>query len=42
LRTRGRGFDERILAANRATARELALADEYAEAFEADDPNVHD
>jgi len=40
LRTRGRGFDERILAANRATARELALADEYAEAFEADDPTM--
>jgi LmbE family N-acetylglucosaminyl deacetylase len=34
LRTRGHGFDERILAVNREIARDLALADEYAEAFE--------
>lgn len=34
LRTRGRGFDDRILDVNRAIARELSLAHEYAEAFE--------
>jgi len=34
LRARGLGFDERILAVNRAVARELALDREYAEAFE--------
>lgn len=34
LASRGAGFDERILAVNRLTARELALNDEYAEAFE--------
>jgi len=34
LRTRGHGFDERILAVNREIARDLALAHEYAEAFE--------
>jgi LmbE family N-acetylglucosaminyl deacetylase len=34
LRTRGHGFDERILASNRAAAGELALDCEYAEAFE--------
>lgn len=34
LNTRGHGFDERVLAVNRATARALGLADEYAEAFE--------
>ena len=34
LRTRGQGFDDRILAVNRKTAQDLALAHEYAEAFE--------
>ncbi len=34
LNTRGHGFDERILAEDRATARELRLAEPYAEAFE--------
>jgi LmbE family N-acetylglucosaminyl deacetylase len=34
LRTRGAGFDDRILNADRQTARELGLADEFAEAFE--------
>ena len=34
LRTRGRGFDDRILDVNRAVARELGLAAEFAEAFE--------
>jgi hypothetical protein len=34
IRTRGHGFDERILDVNRAIARELSLDDKYAEAFE--------
>jgi LmbE family N-acetylglucosaminyl deacetylase len=34
LHTRDHGFDERILDANRATSRDLNLADEYAEDFE--------
>lgn len=34
LRTRGRGFDDRILDVNRAVARGLGLAEEFAEAFE--------
>lgn len=34
LRTRGHGFDERVLAVNRRIARELSLDDEYAEAYE--------
>ena len=34
LRTRGYGFDDRILDANRQIARELSLDKEYAEAFE--------
>ena len=34
LDTRGRGFDDRILDVNRAIARELGLADPFAEAFE--------
>lgn len=34
LRRRGAGFDERILAVNRATARELNLTEPFAEAFE--------
>lgn len=34
LRTRGHGFDDRILDTNRQTARELSLAQPYAEAFE--------
>ncbi len=34
LNTRGHGFDDRILDANRQTAAELGLAAEYAEAFE--------
>jgi len=34
LRSRGRGFDERILEVNRAIARDLSLPEEYAEAFE--------
>lgn len=34
LRSRGRGFDERILEVNRGLARELSLAQEFAEAFE--------
>lgn len=34
LRTRGRGFDERILDADRATARDLDVGAEFAEAFE--------
>jgi LmbE family N-acetylglucosaminyl deacetylase len=34
LNIRNRGFDERILDVNRATARELGLNEEYAEAFE--------
>ncbi len=34
LNTRGHGFDERILAENRRTARELGLKEPYAEAFE--------
>ncbi len=34
LRTRGYGFDERILNANREIARDMSLAYEYAEAFE--------
>jgi LmbE family N-acetylglucosaminyl deacetylase len=34
LRTRGHGFDERILSVNRQIVRELALRAEYAEAFE--------
>lgn len=37
LRTRGAGFDERILGSNRETARELALAADYAEAFEVEE-----
>lgn len=34
LNTRGHGFDERVLAVNRATARALDVAAPYAEAFE--------
>ncbi len=34
LNTRGHGFDERVLAVNRSTARTLGLNSEYAEAFE--------
>jgi hypothetical protein len=34
LTTRGAGFDARILADNRQTARELGLARPFAEAFE--------
>jgi LmbE family N-acetylglucosaminyl deacetylase len=34
LRTRGNGFDDRILEVHRAIARELSLRSEYAEAFE--------
>lgn len=34
LRTRGHGFDDRILAVNRAIARELSLSCPYAEAFQ--------
>lgn len=34
LNTRGRGFDARILDANRKTAGELSLSEPYAEAFE--------
>ncbi|MDE2600567.1 MAG: PIG-L family deacetylase [Rhodocyclaceae bacterium] len=34
LNARGHGFDERVLAVNRATAQALGLAAEYAEAFE--------
>jgi len=34
LRSRGHGFDDRILALNRAIAQELSLARKYAEAFE--------
>lgn len=34
LRTRGQGFDERVLHVNRHSARELHLEEEYAEAFE--------
>ncbi len=34
LNTRGHGFDERILAVNRAIAADLSLAEPYAEAFE--------
>jgi len=34
LRTRGQGFDERILNLNRKTAQELSLTHMYAEAFE--------
>jgi LmbE family N-acetylglucosaminyl deacetylase len=34
LRTRGHGFDERVLAVNCATAQTLGLAAPYAEAFE--------
>jgi hypothetical protein len=34
LRTRGIGFDDRILDVNRAIAHELSLSSEYAEAFE--------
>ena len=34
LRTRGYGFDRRILEVNRRTARDLGLAEPYAEAFE--------
>jgi LmbE family N-acetylglucosaminyl deacetylase len=34
LRRRGTGFDERILAVNRVTARELNLTEPFAEAFE--------
>lgn len=34
LNTRGHGFDERVLAVNRATAQSLGSANEYAEAFE--------
>ena len=34
LRSRGYGFDERILQGNRASARELGLKEEYAEVFE--------
>lgn len=40
LRTRGHGFDVRILDNNRAIARELALAHSYAEAFEVELHNV--
>lgn len=34
LRTRGHGFDDRILDYNRQTARDLSLSEKYAEAFE--------
>ena len=34
LNTRGHGFDERVLAVNRSTAKTLRLSSEYAEAFE--------
>lgn len=34
LRTRGAGFDDRVLQVNRQTARDLAITEEYAEAFE--------
>lgn len=34
LNTRGHGFDERILNLNRQVARELGIAEEYAEVFE--------
>lgn len=34
LRTRGRGFDERVLDLNRRTAEELGIRADYAEAFE--------
>ncbi len=34
LRTRGHGFDDRILAVNREISRNLSLAHKYAEAFE--------
>ena len=34
LRTRGRGFDDRILEVNRALAAEAGLAERYAEGFE--------
>jgi LmbE family N-acetylglucosaminyl deacetylase len=34
LNTRGHGFDERVLAVNRNTAKSLGLSSEYAEAFE--------
>lgn len=34
LRSRGHGFDDRVLDLNRTTARDLALTWEYAEAFE--------
>lgn len=34
LNTRGYGFDKRILGGNQCIAKELSLAEEYAEAFE--------
>jgi LmbE family N-acetylglucosaminyl deacetylase len=40
LRTRGHGFDDRILNVNRAIARELLLKWEYAEAFEIERPDT--
>lgn len=40
LRTRGHGFDDRILDFNRKTARELSLAAGYAEAFEIELYNI--
>jgi LmbE family N-acetylglucosaminyl deacetylase len=40
LRTRGHGFDDRILDVNRAIAHELSLAHEYAEAFEVELHNI--
>jgi len=39
LRTRRRGFDDRILDVNQQIARDLSLADKYAEAFEVE---IHD
>lgn len=40
LRTRGHGFDERILAVNRSIARELKLQHDYAEAYEIETYNT--
>ena len=40
LRTRGHGFDDRILEVNKKIARELSLEEEYAEAFELELHNV--
>lgn len=40
LRTRGHGFDDRILEVNKKIARDLSLEEEYAEAFELELHNV--